>query len=83
MGCPMDAPIDGQIAKVRSMYCKTCPFNRIMSKKEVTEVLENYPNHHPSLEVLCHTDGFIEGKEYSNCRGFFMNAERLKRLNLL
>ena len=64
-------------AEVRHGCCSTCPFHRKLDLEEVSQVLENYPNHDPSLEVLCHESGFLDGGEYRNCRGFRANLERL------
>lgn len=63
--------------EVRHECCSNCPFHRKMDLSEVVQVLENYPDYNQALEVLCHTDGFEDGSEYHNCRGFRTNLERL------
>jgi hypothetical protein len=57
--------------------CDTCPFARRMTLPEASEVLENYPNHDASCEVLCHTDGFLNDQPHAECRGFRRNAMAL------
>ncbi len=57
---------------VRKDFCANCPFRRCMSATEVAEVRECPGEDSPP--VLCHTDGFENDAEYTECRGFHLNT---------
>lgn len=61
---------------VRSTHCSHCPFKWPMRLEQLTGALENYPEHDPACDVLCH-EGLEMNEPDARCRGFRDNALRL------